>query len=211
MTRARPGLITLAPLLLTGVLAACGSISPPAPAAPPDLSTALAVDVPGFTPADAPGPPTTVCHEGNYGDAVPRVPGGLGAPTAVGYTTEDADLHAWAWRTASAEAAASAVDEVVADIDDCRFQIYFDSDTDGDGRIDAGGSEEQTAVPWSADPWTGLSASAQSYGGGSERVESRFAHGGDVVVLVVLTIHGDDDGLVSAAQTFLDGVADRLG
>jgi hypothetical protein len=151
-----------------------------------------------------------VCRDGTYDDgSVPAVPGSLGEPTAVGYSSEDAELHAWAWRTATPADATTAVDEAVADLDGCSFQIHFDSDTDGDGELDAGGSEEQTARPWS-DDWTGMSASARFYGGGAELVESRFARNGDVVVLVVLTVHGSDDAILSTVEAYLDGVAARL-
>ena len=50
-----------------------------------------------------------------------------------------------------------------------------------------------------------------SYGNGAELIESRFARSGDVVVLVVLTIHSNDDGLRRTLISYLDGVAARLG
>ena len=214
MTTARPTWTTLGTaLLLAGGLAACGD-DPAADAdaaAPPDLRTALTLDVEGFAPADVPESPTTVCHDPDHNrNTVPTLPTSLGEPTGVGYSSDDADLHAWAWRTATPEAAATAVDEAVADIDGCRFQIYVDFDTDGDGEIDAGGSEEQTAVPWSDEHWTGLSASGRFMAGDPERIESRFGRSGDVVVLVVLTVQGRDDALVPTVDTYLDEVAARL-
>jgi hypothetical protein len=92
----------------------------------------------------------------------------------------------------------------------CTFQIYVDSDTDGDGEIDAGGSEEQTGRLWSDENWTGMSASGRFFGGGAELVESRFARHGDVVVLVVLTIPSNDGALVPTVDAYLDDVAARL-
>jgi hypothetical protein len=212
MTTARPARTALVTgLLLAGSLGACGTDAGAESAAPPDLGTALALDLKGFESAAAPEPPSTVCRDGDYNDdPVPGLPGSLGDATAVGYSAGDAELHAWAWRTATPESATAVVDEAVADLEGCRYQIYFDSDTDGDGEIDAGGSEEQSARPWSADPWTGLSASGRFYGGGAELVESRFVRNGDVVVLVVLTIHGNDDALVPTVDTYLEGVAARL-
>ena len=212
MTTARPVRTALvAGLLLAGSLAACGADADAESAAPPDLGTALALDLKGFEPADAPEPPGTVCRDGDYNDdPVPALPGSLGDATAVGYSAGDAEVHAWAWRTATPESATAVVDEAVADLEGCRFQIYFDSDTDGDGEIDAGGSEEQTARPWSDDSWTGMSASARFYGGGAELVESRFVGNGDVVLLVVLTVHGNDDALLPTVDAYLEGVAARL-
>jgi hypothetical protein len=141
---------------------------------------------------------------------VPTLPGSLGEATAVGYSVGDAELHAWAWRTATPESATTVVDEAAAGLEGCRYQISFDSDTDGDGEIDAGGSEEQTARPWSDGSWTGMSASGRFYGGGAEFVESRLVRNGDVVVLVVLTIHGNDDALLATMDASLEGVAARL-
>jgi hypothetical protein len=216
MTTARPARTILraaAALLLGGSLGACGAEAGAGAGdeAPPDLGTALALDVKGFAAADAPEPPATVCRDENYNDdPVPVLPGSLGEPTAVGYSSEDAELHAWAWRTPTPEAATTVVDQAVADLAGCSFQIHFDSDTDGDGELDAGGSEEQTARPWSDEFWTGMSASARFYGGGAELVESRFARNGDVVVLVVLTVHGNGDGLLPTVEAYLDGVAVRL-
>lgn len=212
MTTARPAWTTpVATLFLAGSLAACGTTTVAAPKPVLDLATVLTVDVDGFAPADAPEPPATVCHDPDHGDPVPQVPGTLGEPTAVGYSSADADLHAWAWRTQTPEAATTVVDEAVADLQGCSFQIHFDSDTDGDGEIDAGGSEEQTARPWSTDHWTGLSASGRFYGGGAELVESRFGRNGDVVVLVVLTVHSNDDAVLSTVDAYLEGVAAQLG
>jgi hypothetical protein len=74
------------------------------------------------------------------------------------------------------------VDEAVAGLGGCRYQVHFDSDTDGDGEIDAGGSETQTARPWADEAWTGI-----------------------------LTIHGNDDALVPTVDSYLDGVAGRIG
>jgi hypothetical protein len=209
---ARTALGSATALLLAGSLAACGSVHGTATAAPPDLATALMSDVAGFSSGDVPAPPTTVCHDGNYNeDYVPVLPGSLGQPAAVGYRAEDAELHAWGWRLASSDAATTVVDEALADLAGCSYEIHFDSDTDGDGELDAGGSEEQSAQPWSDGSWTGLSASGRFYGGGAELVESRFVRNGDVVLLVVLTIHGGgDDALRSAVTTYLDGVAARL-
>jgi hypothetical protein len=169
-------------------------------------------DVAGFSSGDVPAPPETVCHDGSYHeDYVPVLPGSLGQPTAVGYRTEDAELHAWGWRLASADAATAVVDEAVADLGGCSYEIHFDSDTDGDGELDAGGSEQQSAQPFSDDSWTGMSSSGHFYGDGAELVESRFVRSGDVVLLVVLTIHGGgDDSLRSAVATYLDGVAAEL-
>jgi hypothetical protein len=211
MTTARTAESTLAALLLAGSLVACGTTTAAAPKTVPDLATALTVEIDGFAPADVPEPPATVCHDPDHNsDAVPTLPRSLGEPTGVGYSGDDADLHAWAWRTATPEAAATAVDEAVADIDGCRFQITVDYDTDGDGDIDAGGSEEQTAVPWSDENWTGLSASGRFSDDSNERVESRFGRHGDVVVLVVLTVAGNDDALLPTVDSYLDEVAARL-
>ena len=211
MTTARPAWTTFAAtLFLAGGLVACGATTVAAPKAVPDLATALTVDIDGFVEADAPEPPATVCRDPDYGDPVPQVPGTLGEPTAVGYSADGADLHAWAWRTASPEAATTVVDEAVADLRGCSFQIYVDSDTDGDGEIDAGGSEEQSARTWTTENWTGLSASGRFFGGGAELVESRFGRHGDVVVLAVLTVHSNDDTLLPAVDSYLDGVAARL-
>jgi hypothetical protein len=214
MTTARPARTALgsaAALLLAGTLAACGSDASPEAAAPPDLRTALTLDLEGFEPADAPGPPDTVCRDASYSeDPVPVVPGSLGFPTAVGYRADGAELHAWAWRTASGEAAATVVDAALADLAGCSYQIHFDSDTDGDGEIDAGGSEEQHALPWSDDIWTGMAVSGRFSGNGAEITESRFVRAGDVVLLVALTIHGNDDALRPTVTTFLDGVAEQL-
>jgi hypothetical protein len=171
MTTARPARTALvAGFLLAGSLAACGTDAGAEIAAPPDLRTALTLDVKGFEPAAAPEPPSTVCRDGDYdSDSVPTLPGSLGEPTSVGYSAHDAELHAWAWRTATLEAAGTVVDEAVADLEGGRF-----------------------------------------YGGGAELVESRFVRNGDVVVLVVLTIHGNDDALVAGVDAYLEGVAARL-
>jgi hypothetical protein len=212
MTTAR---VTAVALLLLGSLAACdsadaGAGSGPA-AAPVDLATALTVDMKGLQTAAVAEPPDTVCRDGNYSDdPVPVVPGSLGEPTGVGYASEDAELHAWAWRTATADSAASVVDEAVADLRGCSYQVHFDSDTDGDGEIDAGGSETQTARPWDDGTWTGMAASGQFFGGGAELVESRFVRAGDVVLLVVLTVHGNDEARLDTVDSYLAGVAERL-
>jgi hypothetical protein len=199
-------------LVLVGTLAACGSDPAGDASPPPDLQSALTLDVKGFEPAAAPQPPATVCREGQYSEGpVPELPGSLGDPTSAGYRSDEAELHAWAWRTASAETAAAVVDDAVADLEACSYEVFFDSDTDGDGRIDAGGSEQQHARAWSDENWTGMTISGSSYGNGAEITEARFARRGDVVVLVVLTVHGNDDALRPVLISFLDGVADRLG
>ena len=51
---------------------------------------------------------------------------------------------------------------------------------------------------------------ARFFGGGAELVESRFGRHGDVVVLAVLTVHSNDDTLLPAVDSYLDGVAARL-
>lgn len=210
MTTARPPRTTLGTaLLLAGVLAACGNEA--GSAARPDLRAVLTSDVEGFTPADAPEAPATVCRDSDLdSSAVPTLPRSLGEPTAVGYSSDDADLHAWAWRTATPEDAAAVVDEAVAGIDGCRFRIIVDFDNDGDGEIDAGRSDEQTAVPWSDENWTGLSTSGRFAVRENKRIESRFGRNGDVVVFVVLTVQGSDDALVPTVDVYLDDVAARL-
>jgi hypothetical protein len=40
------------------------------------------------------------------------------------------------------------VDDAVAGLRGCSHQVQFHSDTEGDGEIDAGGSETQTARSW---------------------------------------------------------------
>ncbi len=211
---ARPALGATVALLLLGGLAACGSADAGAgsgPAAPVDLATALTVDMKGLQTAAVAEPPDTVCRDGNYSDEpVPVLPGSLGDPTGVGYASEDAELHAWAWRTATADSAASIVDEAVADLRGCSYQVHFDTDTDGDGEIDAGGSETQSARPWADGTWTGMAASGQFFGGGAELVESRFVRAGDVVLLVVLTVHGNDAARLDTVDSYLAGVAERL-
>lgn len=197
--------------LLAGVLAGCttvvvGTIEPT------DLGTALAVDVPGFTPADAPGLPETVCREGGYSGAVPSLDPDLGTATAAGYRAEQAELGAWAWRAGSADAAAALVDAATADVEACQYDVYYDSDTDGDGDLDAGGHEQQHAREWSDGTWTGLAVNARTEGGGVELTETRFVRSGDVVLLVVLTsTDGGADSLPATVEAYLDGVAGRLG
>ena len=214
MTTARPTRTTLrcaaALVAVIAGLVACGSDPPVEAAAPPDLQSALTLDVKGFQPAAAPEPPDTVCA-GYPEESGPALDPALGDATSAGYRADGADLHAWAWRTDSPEAATAVVDEAVADIDGCRYQVYYDSDTDGDGEIDGGGSEQQSASPWSDENWTGMRIEGSSYGNGAELIESRFARSGDVVVLVVLTIHSNDDGLRRTLISYLDGVAARLG
>jgi hypothetical protein len=179
--------------------------------APPDLQTALTAELDGFEPGDVPPPPDTVCEDSGYSDdPVPVLPGSLGDPTSAGFRAEDAELHAWAWRTATAEDATAVVDEAVAGLTGCGYQVHFDSDTDGDGEIDAGGSDEQHALPWSDDTWTGMSISGSHFGNGAELTESRFVRSGTVVLLVVLTIDGNDDARRTTVPTYLDGVAERL-
>jgi hypothetical protein len=196
---------------MTAALAGCttvvvGTIEPT------DLATALAVDVPGFTPTDAPEQPDTVCREGSYNGTVPSLDPDLGTATATGYGAEEAELGAWAWRTDSAEAAAALVDAVTADLDACQYDVYYDSDTDGDGELDAGGHEQQHAREWSDGTWTGLAVDARTESGGVELTETRFARSADVVVLVVLTsTDGRADSLPATVEAYLDAVAGRLG
>jgi hypothetical protein len=177
-------------------------------AASPDLSAVLAQAPDGFSAVDAEQPPDTVCPQSRYdGGEGPPVPDALGEPTSAAFgSADDAELHVWVWRAGSAEAATGYVDRAVADLDGCAYEIYVDSDTDGDGRIDSGGSQTQTAEPWSDAHWTGLAVSGRSSGNGSRATESRYVRSGDVVLLAVLTVHGTDD-----AAPVLDGYLDTIG
>jgi hypothetical protein len=179
---------------------------------PTDLPTALAVEVPGFAPSDAPPLPDGVCREGSYSGNLPGLDSALGTPTATGYRAEDSELGVWAWRMNSPDTAEAIVGEATDRADACAYDLYYDSDTDGDGDLDAGGHEQQSARAWSDETWDGLAVSARTEGGGVEVAETRFVRSGDVVLLVVLTsTDGGTDSLPATVEAYLDGVAGRLG
>jgi hypothetical protein len=173
-----------------------------------DLRQALTQTIDGFEPANVPATPTHVCAMSRYSGAeAVELPAGLGSPTTVAFRSGDAEFSVWAWRTDSPAAAAAHVADVVERLDACRYDLHVDSDTDGDGRIDAGFSETQSATEWSDEHWTGLAATARASG---DVTESRFLRSGDVVLLAVLTFHTTDE-LEPALAGYLADVGVDLG
>jgi hypothetical protein len=179
---------------------------------PADLPTLVALAPEGYEPEDAGEPPATICPETGYsGGEAPAVPDDLGAPATAGFRSADgAQLQVWAWWAGSAGAAAGYVEEAVAGRDGCDYDIHYDSDTDGDGRLDAGGSQTQTAEEWSDEHWFGLAASGHSSGDGYVATQSRFVRSGAVVLLAVLTGHETDD-LETVLDAYLHTVGAGLG
>jgi len=165
------------------------------------LEQALQVGIDGFETADAPAPPTAICESSS--DPAPQVDPALRQPASAGYTDGDAELHAWAWRTPSAE---EVVDRAVAGSDACEQEIFADYDTDGDGRIDSGSHTETTAGRYDRSGWTGVAISTEE--DGDPTAVTRYVRMDDVVVLVRLTGAGSDAN--ATVDDYLEQVAAAL-
>jgi FlaG/FlaF family flagellin (archaellin) len=165
------------------------------------LEQALQVGIDGFETADAPAPPAAICQSSS--DPAPQVDASLGGPAAAAYTDGDAELHAWAWRTSSAE---EVVDRAVAGSDACEQELYADYDTDGDGRIDSGSHTQTTAGRYDRSGWTGVAISTEE--DGDPTAVTRYVRMDDVVVLVELTGAGSDAN--ATVDDYLEQVAAAL-
>jgi FlaG/FlaF family flagellin (archaellin) len=165
------------------------------------LEQALQVGIDGFETADAPAPPAAICQSSS--DPAPQVDASLGGPAAAAYTDGDAELHAWAWRTSSAE---EVVDRAVAGSDACEQELYADYDTDGDGQIDSGSHTETTAGRYDRSGWTGVAISTEE--DGNPTAVTRYVRMDDVVVLVRLTGAGPDAN--ATVDDYLEDVAAAL-
>jgi FlaG/FlaF family flagellin (archaellin) len=165
------------------------------------LEQALQVGIDGFETADAPAPPAAICQSSS--DPAPQVDASLGEPASAAYTDGDAELHAWAWRTSSAE---EVVDRAVAGSDACEQELYADYDTDGDGQIDSGSHTETTAGRYDRSGWTGVAISTDE--DGNPTAVTRYVRMDDVVVLVRLTGAGRDAN--ATVDDYLEEVAGAL-
>jgi hypothetical protein len=165
------------------------------------LEQALQVGIDGFDTADAPAPPTAICESSS--DPAPQVDASLRGPASAGYADGDAELHAWAWRTSSAE---EVVDRAVAGSDACEQDLYADYDTDGDGRIDSGSHTATTAGRYDRNGWTGVAISTEE--DGDPTAITRYVRRDDVVVLVTLSGGGDEAPATVAG--YLEAVAAAL-
>ena len=165
------------------------------------LEQALQVGIDGFETADAPAPPTAICESSS--DPAPQVDPSLREPASAAYTDGDAELHAWAWRTPSAE---EVVDRAVAGSDACEQEIFADYDTDGDGRIDSGSHTETNAGRYDRSGWTGVAISTEE--DGDPTAVTRYVRMDDVVVLATLTGGGDDAN--ATVDAYLEAVAAAL-
>lgn len=212
----------LAAALAVGLLAACGSGAQ----ASGDLADALVVELPGYVAAAAGPTPETLCdgEPSGTGPTPPALPGALGTPVAAFYESGPATLEAFAWPASAdavqaadpeadpasdAEAARQIVDAATAAAHSCRFELFTDADTDGDGRIDTGGSDIQSVEPWSGAGWAGVRIHRVVSGG--QQTERRLVHAGDVVLLVVLRADSDAPESLAPADDFLQAVAEHLG
>ena len=158
-----------------------------------DLEDALAVELSGFHPVDGPEI-TAVCDPSPTGGGeVPGLPEDIGTPVSVSFAGEESTVEAYAWAV-DETAVRSLVGDVAARADDCAHEVFADADTDGDGEIDAGSTDVQTAEKWASAGWTGLLVHREVAGlGHSELVERRLVHQGDVVLLAVLRSDRVDD------------------
>jgi FlaG/FlaF family flagellin (archaellin) len=165
------------------------------------LEQALQVGIDGFETADAPAPPAAICQ--SSAAPAPLVDAWGGGPGSAAYTDGDAELHAWAWRTSSAE---EVVDRAVAGSDACEQELYADYDTDGDGRIDSGSHTQTTAGRYDRSGWTGVAISTEE--DGDPTAVTRYVRMDDVVVLVELTGAGSDAN--ATVDDYLEQVAAAL-
>jgi hypothetical protein len=165
------------------------------------LEQALQVGIDGFDTADAPAPPTAICESSS--DPAPQVDASLRGPASAGYADGDAELHAWAWRTSSAE---EVVDRAVAGSDACEQELYADYDTDGDGRIDSGSHTATTAGRYDRNGWSGVAIGTEE--DGDPTAVTRYVRRDDVVVLV--TLSGGGDEAAATVDGYLEAVAAAL-
>jgi hypothetical protein len=194
----------------TVALAGCAT-TVPGTALPQEaaLEEALSVPPDGFTAVTAGDPPAELCESSGSDGEVPRLDPGLGEPGAVAYEAAGTRIEAFAWTVASAAEAEEIVGAAADDAASCDYELFTDFDTDGDGDIDAGAYEEQQARPWSGSGWTGVAIHRTLEASRSEDRETRFVHGGAVVLLVTVTTPGDV-GAGGTADDFLAAVAAQL-
>ena len=171
-----------------------------------DVETALAVDLPGFEHVAPPEPPEQQCSDPTGGGSVRGVPPELGDPVSVAFRSGDdvIAVHAWATQPDLGSSVADRLGDAAAE--DCAYEMFFDSDTDGDGQIDAGGSDVQEVEDWSADGWSGVRIQGDSSGIRAQVLESRLVARDDVLLWVTAT--GSDTG--AAVDDLLEQVAGRL-
>ena len=175
-----------------------------------DLEDALAVELPGFRSVAGPGI-TAVCDPVPGGDEVPELPKDVGEPVSVVFARAEATVEAHAWAAEDEAAARSVVDDIAGAADACEHEMFSDADTDGDGRLDAGGTDVQTVEAWEGSGWTGVLVHREVSGpGAGELVERRLVRSGDVVLLAVFRSDRVDDE-TEPLDTLLDQVHRRLG
>jgi hypothetical protein len=124
----------------------------------------------------------------------------------------EATLEAYAWVFEDQAAAGSLVEGFTDRADDCAHEVFADADTDGDGTLDAGQTDVQTAESWEgAGGWFGLRVHREVSGlGESEMVERRLVHSGGVVLLGVLRsdrVDADTEPLDVLLQEVQEGLA----
>jgi hypothetical protein len=195
---------------LCAVLTVAGCSSDDGGTTRADLEDALAVELSGFHQVDGPEI-TAVCDPSpSGGGEPPGLPEDIGTPVSVSFARAEATVEAYAWAV-DETAARSLVDDVAQRADDCAHEVFADGDTDGDGEIDAGSTDVQTAGTWEGSGWTGLLVHREVDGlGSSEMVERRLVHEGDVVLLAVLRSDRVDDA-TAPLDDLLEQVHDRLG
>ena len=188
------------------VLAGCGSGS----GAAADPGGALDVSLEGFHPAAQPPVTPTLCDPDPADPAVPApgLPDLPGSPDGAFLESASTTLEARAWAADDADAARALVAEADAAAADCTWSVATDHDLDGDGVAETAGTDAQQAAGWSAGDWSGVRVVRTV--SGQEQVDRRLVARGDVVLLVVVRADGDDPGLLTAADDYLDAVARRM-
>jgi hypothetical protein len=184
------------------VLGACSSTvaGTASPGGPPDLGTALSVELPGSRRVDPPPPPWLLCTTAP-GTPAPRLDPALGEPVVAGHTSGEVTLHVYAWATSAPMVAAAVLDQAEVEVPDC---------ASAPPSPDAGtGARVVRSVDgWAGSGWAGVRIRTESTGPDPAAGETRLVRSDEVVVLVVAT---GGDSLSRAVDDHLAAVADRLG
>jgi len=192
----RRGPVLLSGSVLVGsLLAGCGTGGT-------DPGGALDVSLDGFVQAAERPTPATLCDPDPAEPATPPpgLPaslGSLGSPDAAFLESASTTVEAYRWSTEDADAAQAVVEEATAAVSACTWTV------------EPPGSEDQQVAQWSAGDWAGIRIVRTVPG--SEQVDRRLVTTGELVLLVVTRVDGDDPALLAPADDYLTAVAERLG
>ena len=177
-------------VLVGGLLAGCGGSDP---------RDALDVSLDGFVPAAERPTPATLCDPDPTDPATtpPGLPATLGTPDAAFLESASTTVEAYSWSTEDADAARAVVEEAAAAASACTWTV------------ETPGAEDQQVAEWSADDWAGIRIVHTVPG--SEQVDRRLVTAGELVLLVVTRVDGDDPALLAPADDYVAAVAERLG